>query len=290
MRNGLVKKAARRFIPGERVEDALSVAAPLRRRGIGIVLTQLGENVSDARQADDVAQHYAGVLDAIRARGLDADISIKLTQLGLDLGEELCYRHLRSLAERAAPDRRFIWIDMEQYGYVDRTLRLFGRIASEFPTVGVCLQAYLHRTENDLRAIDRVGLGVRLVKGAYRESPSVAVQRRQDVAARYLALAGLMLDRAAAGEGWRAVFGTHDPAMIAGVRDRAGEIGRSRDTYEFHMLYGIEPAAQTRLAAEGHRVRALISYGEQWFPWYMRRLAERPANMWLVARSMLGSE
>ena len=285
-RMGFVKKAVRRFMPGERIEDALAAAAELRREGITAVVTKLGENVSEMREADAVAAHYVDVLAKIEASGLDCLISVKLTQLGLDVDRERCYAHVRDLASRAHAQGRLLWIDMEQHGYVDVTLDLYRRVLAEFPNVGVCLQAYLYRTEADLTAIIPLGGGVRLVKGAYLEPADIAFPKKADVDANFLKLSKQMIGQEAAVSGFLAVFGTHDSRMIRAIQDYAASSGIGAERYEFDLLYGIQRSEQQRLAREHARIRVLIAYGDYWFPWYMRRLAERPANVLFVAKSM----
>ena len=175
---------------------------------------------------------------------------------------------------------------MEQHPYVDATLELYHAVRAEYPQVGVCLQAYLYRTPKDLEAVIAVGGGVRLVKGAYREPASVAIPKKADVDAAYLALAKRMIAPDALAAGFDAVCGTHDQQIIQAIRQHAAATGVPRDGYEFALLYGIQRSAQQQLARQGHRIRVLISYGSFWFPWYMRRLAERPANVWFVVRTM----
>ena len=273
-----IRKAVTRFMPGETVEDALSAAAALREQRIATVLTQLGENVTDVAQADGVARHYKNVLERIASSGIDGEISVKLTQLGLDVDAARCLTNVRALAADAKHLRNFVWIDMEQHRYVDATLDVYRRIVGEFANVGVCLQAYLYRTAADLQSLIPLGGGVRLVKGAYREPMNLAYPQKRDVDENYLALAKRMLSDDARASGLRAVFGTHDARLIRAVQ---------RDRAEFHLLYGIQRSEQLRLVREGYRTRVLISYGDQWFPWYMRRLAERPANVLFVAKAML---
>ncbi len=285
-RMGFVKKAVRRFMPGERAEDALAAAAELRLEGITTIVTKLGENVSEMREADAVAAHYVDVLGQIASSGLDCLISVKLTQLGLDVDKERCFAHLRDLAARAHTQGRQLWIDMEQHGYVDVTLDLYRRVLAELPNVGVCLQAYLYRTEADLTAIIPLGGGVRLVKGAYLEPADVAFPKKTDVDDNFLKLSMLMLGPAAAASGFRAVFGTHDGRIIRAIQNHATTTGVATDRYEFALLYGIQRSEQRRLATERVRIRVLISYGDYWFPWYVRRLAERPANVLFVAKSL----
>src|SRR5918993_1452101 len=283
-----VRRAVSKFMPGESFDDMLVAAKATAAEGIGAVFTRLGENVKDLSEAEAVARHYLEVIDRIRALGLSCEPSIKLTQLGLDIDRELAFGHLRDLAARAQAAGSYLWIDMEQSSYVDVTLELTKRLKQEFPAVGVCLQAYLFRTRQDLEDVTSRGIGVRLVKGAYNEPPSVAFPKKDDVDANYLALAQTMLAAGARAAGSRAVFGTHDLDLIASIRSHAQSIGLKPTAYEFHMLFGIQKAAQLRLAQDGAAVRVLIAYGEYWFPWYMRRLAERPANVWFVAKSLFG--
>ena len=284
-----VRKAVRRFMPGERLEDALAAAAALGRHGIGAVLTQLGEDVIDLVKADDVARHYTQVLTTTRAAGLDCHISVKLSQLGLDLDAARCQANLRALVAHARELETFVWIDMEQHTRVDATLEIYRRLQPEFHNAGVCLQSYLYRTAGDLASLIPLGGGVRLVKGAYREPASVAYPRKPDVDRNFLALAKLMLSPDARAAGLRPVFGTHDRRLIGDIQRHIESISATREACEFHLLFGIQPSEQARLVRERFRVRVLISYGEEWFPWYMRRLAERPANVLFAAKSMFSN-
>ena len=282
-----IRKAVRRFMPGETLDEAIAAAAALRELGLGTVLTELGENVSNAAQADQVARHYVTALETIGAHGLDCHISVKLTQLGLDVDHARCRSNLRALLAHAKEHHTFVWIDMEQHTYVDATLEIYREALSAFSNVGVCLQAYLYRTANDLNALLPLGGGVRLVKGAYRERSDVAMPKKRDVDDNFLMLAKKMMGRDARESGLRAVFGTHDARLINAIQRHMDSTGQPRESAEFHLLFGIQRAEQARLAREHYRARVLISYGEQWFPWYMRRLAERPANVLFVAKSML---
>jgi len=283
-----IRRAVTKFMPGEHFDDMLVAAKATAADGIGAVFTRLGENVKDLGEADGVARHYLDGIDRIRDLKLVCEPSIKLTQLGLDIDRELAYGHLRALAARAHAAGSYLWIDMEQSPYVDVTLGLTRRLREEFPRIGVCLQAYLLRTREDLEDVTSRGIGVRLVKGAYNEPPAVAFPKKSDVDANYFALAQVMLGAAARAAGARAVFGTHDLRLIQSIRAHADSTGVKPAEYEFHMLYGIQKGAQLRLAQSGAQVRVLIAYGEYWFPWYMRRLAERPANVWFVAKSLFG--
>jgi len=283
-------RAVRRFMAGEDLSAALAAAASLAQAGLGSVLTHLGEQVTSRDEAAGVRDQYLRVFDEIRLRQLPAEISVKLTHLGLDLNPKACLQHLLALAGRAAAARSFLWIDMEESRYVDATLELYGAARAAHPETGVCLQAYLRRTPADLEALLPLAPAIRLVKGAYNEPPAAAFPRKRDVDTAYAVLGGRLLE-GAAHSGARAVFGTHDLDLVARLSDRAlalGLAGGGAGGYEVHMLYGIRTAAQRALAQQGVAVRVLISYGTHWFPWYMRRLAERPANVWFVVRHLLG--
>jgi len=280
----------RRFLPGEDLTAALDAAAELAKSGIGALLTELGEQVTSPAEAAAVRDRYRAALDRMRERGLPlslpAQLSVKLTHLGLDMDREACARYLLDLARCAAETGSFVWIDMEESRYVDITLELFRRACAAHDNVGVCLQAYLRRTPADLESLWPLRPAIRLVKGAYNEPPAVAYPSKRDVDASYMALAAELLERATR---WEAspVFGTHDGTLIAEIAARAAARQLARGAYEIHMLYGIRPTEQRALAAAGVVVRVLISYGSAWFAWYMRRLAERPANVWFVLRSLV---
>jgi proline dehydrogenase len=281
------RRAVRRFMPGETIEEALDAAETFRPLGIGILLTRLGENLTSLDQADAVADHYHRVLDLVRARGLDAEVSLKLTQIGLDLDLERTYEHLASLAAHAAEGEATLWIDMEASAYADRSLELYRRLKADHPNAGICLQAYLHRTPADVHALLPLRPQIRLVKGAYDEPAGIAFRRRDEVDAAYLALAVLMLPHAGRGE-LRLGLGTHDTRLVERVATHARSASIPLDAFEVQMLYGIRADEQRRLAAEGYVVKDLIAYGEAWYAWYMRRLAERPANVLFALRQLVG--
>lgn len=283
-KRAFVRRAVRQFMPGESLGDALDTASRLAGSGLGTVLTQLGEQVQNAAEAGAVRDHYLQVFDQIRQRSLPAHVSVKLTHLGLDVSREACTRHVLDLAAKARAERTFLWIDMEEARYVDATLEIYRRARADGPGVGVCLQAYLRRTPQDLAALLPIGPSIRLVKGAYKESAEIALQQKRQVDEQYEALAGQLLDATATGR-TTVVFGTHDLGLVERIRAQA--VSRNAaGRYEIHMLYGIRTADQHDLAAKGVTVRVLISYGSHWFAWYMRRLAERPANIWFVVRSV----
>lgn len=278
-----MRRAVRRFMPGETMEEALGVASSLP---IPVVLTNLGENVHDTADAEAVSEHYRNLLDSIYREGVRAEVSVKPTHLGLDLGEEVCFRNLRSIVESQerldGNGAATVWIDMEDSSYVDRTLSLTERMQGARVPVGVCLQAYLHRTPADLERLVTAGVPIRLVKGAYREPPEVAIASKREVDRVYMQLAGRLAAQPPA-QG-RHVLGTHDERILRALV--GGGEGEGLGGLEVHMLYGIARAEGERLVRERVPLRVLISYGEHWFPWYMRRLAERPANLWFVFRSM----
>ena len=283
-KRSFARRAVRRFMPGEDLAAALEASGTLATAGIGTVLTQLGEQVRSGAEAEAVRDHYLTVIDQLRDRFLPAHVSVKLTHLGLDVGREACLRHVLALAAKAREEGCFLWIDMEESRYVDATLDIYRQARAAGAGVGVCLQAYLRRTPQDLGSLLPLSPAIRLVKGAYNEPGDVALPRKQDVDAQYFTLAARMLDAAAAGRA-TAVFGTHDLRLVDRIRDQAGA-REAAGRYEVHMLYGIRADAQRDLAAAGVKVRVLISYGSHWFAWYMRRLAERPANVWFVVRSL----
>ena len=284
-RRSFARRAVKRFMPGEDVGSALDAAKSFAAAGLGSVVTALGERVSSRAEAEAVRKHYMEVLDAIRSRGLPTHVSVKLTHLGLDVDRALCTESVLALAARAEATGTMLWIDVEESHYVDATLEVYRRARASHARVGVCLQAYLRRTPADLESVLGIGGSVRLVKGAYREPPEVAFPKKSETDAAYFALAQRMLDAAAPDR--VQVFGTHDMALVERVRASAKAKGVPNAAWEVHMLYGIRSAEQRALAANGVGVRVLISYGTHWFPWYVRRLAERPANVWFVVRSLV---
>ncbi len=280
-----VKRSVSRFMPGETLGDAIAAARELKKKNIAAVLTHLGENVSDEQEAEKVAAHYRSVLEKIRGENLDVEISVKLTQLGLDLSAEICERNLRRLLAVEHPART-LWIDMEASGYVDATLQIYTRLLADYPNSGICLQAYLHRTAADIETLSQMKPTIRLVKGAYAEPPDAAIQSKEAINANYLLLAQNLLREQVQGNVRRAAFATHDPALIHRITDFAAANRIARDKVEVQMLYGIQRAEQERLAADGWRSGVLIAYGDYWYPWFVRRLAERPANLWLLIRNL----
>ena len=281
-----MRRAVRRFMPGETLDEALTAATPLQAAGIGPMYTRLGENLADLAAADEVAAHYLGAIDKIVAAGITGEISVKPTQLGLDHDTEACLAHLVRLADHAAAAGSYLWIDMEGSDYVEATIALYERLRATHQRTGICLQAYLRRTADDIERLRPLDPAIRLVKGAYDEPESIAYRDRRSVDANFLGLAvRFLLD--GRGRPIRLGLGTHDVTLIEQIATQVSAAGIGRDGYEVQMLYGIREADQFRLAKAGYRVQALIAYGEHWYPWYMRRLAERPANVWFALRQVL---
>lgn len=285
-RRRFVRRAVRRFMPGETRDDALRAAHALSDRGVPTILTMLGENVANEEETRTVVDEYRLALAEATARGLDAEVSVKPTHLGLGLGPDIARRNLTDLV-RATEGRGTLWIDMEGSAYTDATLELYRALASGGANVGVCLQSYLRRTEADLESLLPLAPRIRLVKGAYAEPPGLAFPAKRDVDASYLSLGRRLLEHFAGGGDGFAGFGTHDPALTDALATEAMASPRAADRFEIEMLYGVGRREQERLIDAGVPLRILVSYGEAWFPWYMRRLAERPANVWFVLRSLV---
>ena len=281
-----VKRAVRKFMPGESADDALGAAEQLAREGRGTVFTQLGENLTRLEEAAAVRDHYLGLFDRIRERAIPGHVSIKPTQLGLDLSPGACAAHLDALAAKAMATGSTLWIDMEDSSYVDRTIALYETLRPKYERVGLALQSYLRRTPSDLERLIALSPTIRLVKGAYAEKPEVAFPEKRDTDLAFFDLSVRMLEHASKGA-CLPIFGTHDIGLLNRLVSRAKELGVADGKYEIHMLYGIRDADQRRMCGEGRMVKTLVSYGSAWFKWYMRRLAERPANVWFVARSVL---
>jgi proline dehydrogenase len=282
------RRTVERFMPGENAEDALAAAQRLEQNGLRTILTHLGEGVDARAEAESVAQRYVDVLDLIRESRLNTELSVKLTQLGLDIDFGFCLENFARIAERV-PQDRILWVDMEQSPYVDSTLELCRSARKTRSNVGVCVQAYLFRTERDIESLIAEGCPVRLVKGAYSEPPEIAFAKKADVDESYFHLAQMLLGLDTRRAGARAAIGTHDRKLIARICAWAAMQGIAKSELEFQMLYGIQSAEQRRLAREGYRSGVLICYGSYWFPWFMRRLAERPANVLFLARNFLFS-
>jgi len=273
-------------MPGERLEEAMAAAAAQQQQRIATIFTKLGENLTRVEDAAEVTRHYLDALDRVRAAGLDAQISVKPTQLGLDLDAELCFTNLQQLVDRAEQTANFVWIDMEGSAYVDPTLDLFRRSRARSARVGIALQAYLYRTAQDVETLVPLGSAIRLVKGAYLEPASIAFPKKADVDENFYTLACRLLADDARRAGGLLHIATHDARLADRLAAFIDEHRVPTSAYAFAMLYGIQRPLQQRLVKAGRPVRVLIAYGEYWFAWYMRRLAERPANVWFVVKNM----
>jgi proline dehydrogenase len=285
-KTAFVRRSVSAFMPGEKLEDAVAAAQAQQARGVGTIFTKLGENLTRVGEAEEVTAHYLDVLDKVQAAGLRAQISVKPTQLGLDLDKEICFQNLQRLVARAEERDNFVWIDMESSPYVDPTLNLFRRARAASPRVGIALQAYLYRTQQDIESLVPLGAAIRLVKGAYLEPDSVAYPKKADVDENYFRLSCRLLADDAQRAGGLLHIATHDPKLADRLAAFIDEHGVPKRAYEYAMLYGIQRPLQKRLVAAGRPLRVLIAYGEYWFPWYMRRLAERPANVGFVLKNL----
>lgn len=274
---------ARRFIAGERVEEAIQAARAIEAAGMQVTLDYLGESVATIDEAAAATREYLTVVDAITAAGIGRNISLKLTQLGLDIDRATTVDNLRKILDRAAAHDFFVRIDMESSAYTERTLDIFETVWQQgYRNTGTVIQSALRRSEADVRRLNALGARVRLVKGAYKEPADAAYQAKSDVDAQFLELMRLLLD-----QGTYPAIATHDPAMIQATRGHAESRGYPRSRFEFQMLYGIRRDLQARLTREGYPFRVYVPFGREWFPYFMRRLGERPANVLFVARSLI---
>lgn len=273
-----VKKALKKFMPGENISDAISAANNFKEFNIPAVLTHLGENLKNISEAEKVTKHYLSVIDKIYESKLNIEISLKLTQLGLDLSYEKALENFKKILDKAEKLKNVVWIDMESSFYVDTTLKFYKKIKENYSNAGLCLQAYLYRTKNDLNNLLNINPNIRLVKGAYKEPENIAFKNKNDVDNNYFELSKILMEKVKS-DNIRSAFGTHDEILHKKIFRYAEKIDLTKNKIEIQMLYGIKPALQKKLAAEDHDIKVLISYGEFWYPWYMRRLAERPANV-----------
>jgi proline dehydrogenase len=282
MNNALSRRVARRFVAGERLDDAIEAGREVNRAKRSASLDLLGENVSDEAGARRAAEDYLAIFDRIAREKLDANVSLKLTQLGLDLGEPLCQELLEGIVAHAAELGNFVRIDMEGSAYTQRTVGITRRVRAKYSNVGTVMQAYLYRAEQDVKDLVSVGCRMRLCKGAYKEPPDTAFPKKRDVDANYVKLMKLLLS-----SGIYHGIATHDPAMIHATKKFVRERNIGREQFEFQMLYGIRTDLQEQLVREGYRLRVYIPFGADWFPYFMRRLAERPANLLFFLRNLM---
>jgi proline dehydrogenase len=273
---------ARRFIAGERIEDAITAARALQEKGLHLTLDYLGESVRTTDQATEATREYNRLIEDIVASGIERNVSLKLSQLGLEIDRATCVDNMRRILEPARRHGFFVRVDMEGSAFTEVTLDVFETLwGLEYRNIGVVLQSYLFRTEQDLRRMNELGARVRLVKGAYREPAPVAYQQKADVDAAYLRQMRLLLDH-----GTHPAFATHDVTLLNEIKAYAAERNVGRDRYEFQMLYGIRRDLQSSFVAEGYQMRIYVPFGREWFPYFMRRLGERPANVLFVVRGV----
>lgn len=287
MKFPLSKKMSRRFVVGEKLSEAVSAITLLNGCGITATLDHLGENVKDEKDAKASAAAYLEILDEIKRSGIDSHVSLKLTQMGLDVGEEVCMRNVEEIVRLAEKYSNFVRIDMEGSPYTQKTIDVFYRLRKYHRNVGIVIQSYLYRSQGDIEKIIENGYGVRLCKGAYKESEDIAFPKKRDVDANYKKLTEMLLSEKARTNGVYPAIATHDEKIIDWVKEIVTKNGIAKDTFEFQMLNGIRRDLQKKLVEEGYRVRIYVPYGDQWYPYYMRRLAERPANIIFLIKNIL---
>jgi len=279
--NSITRSASRRFVAGEALDDAVQVAHTLNKQGLQVALDLLGENVADDKETRAAAQDYIKAIDLLNRTHVDANISIKLTALGLDISTELCEENLRTVLEQAGRQETFVCIDMEGSDYTEQTVDMTLRMHEQFEHVGTVIQSYLYRSRKDLEQLILQGVRVRLVKGAYKEQQPVAYQSKSEVDRNYVQLMILLLSR-----GNYPAIATHDEAIIDAACKHVRNHGISKSSFEFQMLYGIRRDLQEKLVKQGYNMRIYVPYGSQWYPYLMRRMAERPANLMFVMSNL----
>jgi proline dehydrogenase len=278
----LTQPLVRRFVAGEQIDTAIAAVQELNERGASATLDYLGESVHHAAAAAEAARQYIALLHAITRLQANANVSLKLTQMGLDVDPDMCRRHVERIVAQAAEFKNFVRIDMEGSRYTQTTLDLFRDVYSRLPNVGVVIQAYLYRSEADIRMLNEIGARVRLCKGAYDEPAEVAFPKKDDTDQNFIQLMRLLLS-----EGHYPAIATHDERMIAATREYAVHHGIAPDRFEFQMLYGVRRDLQRQIVRDGYRLRVYVPYGDEWYPYLMRRMAERPANLMFIARGVL---
>jgi proline dehydrogenase len=281
----LVRRMPYRFVAGTTLDEAVEVVRRLNADGASATLDVLGESVDDRASADRAAAQYVEAIERIAAEGLDANVSVKLTQMGLDLGVEECLAVLAPVVAAGARHRIFVRIDMEGSAYTDRTLEVVDRLRADGCDVGPVIQAYLHRSPTDVERLAAEQVRTRICKGAYAEPPEIALQERDAIGDAFVALSARLLEADACPG-----VATHDPDMIRRVAAHARERGIASDRFEFQLLHGVRRDLARQCLADGHRVRIYVPFGTEWYPYFMRRLAERPANVWFVLRSLFGEQ
>jgi proline dehydrogenase len=283
-----VQKALKRFMPGETPTDALNATRRLLEHNITTTLTYLGENINDLREAERSAHHYVDLIERINNEKLDIEISLKLTQIGIDLSYEKTLELFKEITQKAKQYRINVFLDIEDSSYVDKTIDFYKRIKKDYENVGLCLQSYLYRTIDDIKAMIDINPWIRLVKGAYNEPDTVAFKKKKEVDENYFTISKYFLEQMQTRD-IRIAFATHDLFLYEQIKNEAKIYELPNEKIEFQMLYGIKEREQISLASQGYNVRTLISYGKLWYPWYMRRLAERPANVGFILKNMFSN-
>ena len=280
--NKATRGVSRRFVAGEVLDEAVQATQGLNKRGIRVALDLLGENVSDDKEAQAAARNYIAALDNIKQTGIDANVSIKLTALGLDISQDLCEQNVQTILEHAKEQGTFVCIDMEGAAYTEQTVDIVLRMHKQFEQVGTVIQSYLHRSKKDIEQLIAEGVRVRLVKGAYKEPAEIAFQQKSEVDQNYVQLMLMLLAR-----GNYPAIASHDEFIINAATNFVRDHGISKQAFEFQMLYGIRRDLQEKLVQKGYDVRVYVPYGSQWYPYLMRRMAERPANIMFVMSNAL---
>lgn len=282
MKVEVARKTARRFVAGETVAEAISAVKELNRKNFSASLDYLGENINTAEEAKGAADEYETILQEIQKSSANSNVSLKLTQFGLTLSEEVCFKNVESVVRRAQQLNNFVRIDMESSAVTDATLRILWRLRESYENVGTVIQAYLFRSEKDIEDLLQRKVRIRLCKGAYKEPPDISFAKKSDTDANYVKLTKILLKS-------RIYHGiaTHDPAMIQATRDFVSRENIEKDAFEFQMLYGIRRDLQEQLVQQGYRLRVYVPYGQAWYSYLMRRMAERPANLFFVLRNLL---
>ncbi|MGB5847928.1 MAG: proline dehydrogenase family protein [Ignavibacteriaceae bacterium] len=283
-----VQKARKRFMPGETPKDAINAARRLLKHNISATFTYLGENITDLREAEISTQHYIDLIERINNEKLDIEISLKLTQIGLDLSYEKTLEFFKNISQKAKEHNNNIFIDIEDSSYLDKTIDFYKDIKKDYDNVGLCLQSYLYRTIDDVKEMIDINPWIRLVKGAYNEPDTIAFKKKKDADENYFAISKYFLEQIQKSD-IRIAFATHDLKLQDQIKYEAITYELPNEKIEFQMLYGIKEREQISLASQGYNVRTLISYGKLWYPWYMRRLAERPANLGFVLKNMFSN-
>ncbi len=272
---------ARAFVAGERVKDAVKAVRKLNEKGIMATLDILGENVTDIKTAENAINSYLELLDVIAKEGIDSNVSLKLTQMGLDIDYKFCLENIKRIASKAKESDNFVRIDMEGSAYTQKTLDLFKEVFKDFKNVGVVIQAYLKRSVEDIKELNQMGARIRICKGAYKEPPEIAYKKMKEIRESFLQICKLLFEN-----GNYPAIATHDTYLINSVKKMAKEMGKSPKDFEFQMLFGIRPKTQERLTQEGYRMRVYVPFGTHWLPYFYRRLRERKENIFFVVKNL----